>query len=336
MVIVTFRPIFMAVTALELRSERWRYTVKTPLTLALLAIATPASAALSRTTIPTSGGFVQAGASPIGQSFFTTPGNDFEALYDDATDDFSEGFFSGVGSVARSASATTANSNSTGFGQVSMGQLRFTCNSTSPNAGFANGLGHGGFRENFVVNGGAPGTQAWMLVDIAVTGSMSASGFAGAANFNIAAFVDDNELRSDEPGWDNGNSDPISTDRQRAIWGVSTSFVGDSDSRVISDMITFAVPITIGETFNFGIYGYAVAGKRSSSGVAGSSSSGIDFGNTITWEGARIVDANGSLISGTSIGSDTGLDWESRVPAPGTASLALAGLLASTRRKRKN
>jgi len=280
-------------------------TIVTLLTLTSVSV----NGAIDRTSIPVPGGFVQAGVSPIGQGFFLIVGSDFGILYDDPGDDFSEGSFAGLGPISRSANASTPDSNGSSTAEVGMGIMRFVANNIAPNAGFGNAGAHGGFKENFLVSGGTPGAQAWMLVDVSVEGTMEAAGFAGSTSVSLGAFKDDFELRANEPFWDNGNSDPISTDRQRAKWGVSTSSIGDVDSRIIDDMITFSVPITLGTTFDFGIYGFAVAGKRSSSGVSGSSSSSIDFGNTIAWIGAQVVDASGSPIAGATISGDSGFDW---------------------------
>ena len=127
-------------------------------------------------------------------------------------------------------------------------------------------------------------------------------------NTDIAnVFQEFERVGGNEPFWDHGGSDGISTDRQRATWGVSTDAVGQTVDRTIDDMITFSVPITLGEPFNLGIYGFADAGKRSSSGVPGSSSAGVDFG--ITWVEARVVDGGGVTIAGATISGETGLDW---------------------------
>jgi len=292
-------------SGLLLEGANMKSAIATLLTLSTVS----AIGAIDRTTIPVPGGFVQAGVSPIGQGFFLIVGSDFGVLYDDPGDDFSEGSFAGLGPISRSATVTTADSDGSSTAEVGMGVMRFVANNTAPNAGFGNAGAHGGFKENFLVAGGTPGTQAWMLVDVSVEGSMDAAGFAGSTSLSLGAFKNDIELRAFEPFWDNGNSDPISTDRQRATWGVSTSSINDVDSRIIDDMITFSVPITLGTPFDFGIYGFAVAGKRSSSGVSGSSSANIDFGNTVVWTGAQVVDASGSPIAGATISGDSGFDW---------------------------
>jgi hypothetical protein len=281
--------------------------MKSATAVVLACVSVPAIGAIDRTTIPTPGGFVQAGVSPIGQGYFLVVGDDFEPLYNDPGDDFSEGSFAGVGPIARSASASSANSEGGSTAEVGMGYMAFIATNVASNAGFGNAGSHGGFKENFLVTGGTPGAQAWMLVDVSIEGTMEAAGFAGRAILNLGAFKDDIELRGNEPFWDHGGSDAASTDRQRATWGVSTSAVGQTVDRTIDDMITFSVPITLGEPFNLGIYGFADAGKRSSSGVPGSSSAGVDFG--ITWVEARVVDAGGATIAGVTISGETGLDW---------------------------
>lgn len=277
-------------------------------TAAILACVTvPAFGSISRTTIPTPGGFVQAGVSPIGQGFFSIVGDDFEPLYNDPGDDFSEGSFAGIGPVLRSASASTADSNGNSTAQAGMGYMDLAATNVAPNASFGNAGAHGGFKENFLVTGGTPGAQAWMLVDVSIAASMNAAGFAGRAFLNIGAFKNDIELRSNEPFWDNGNSDSISTDRQRASWGLATFAAGENTARTVDDMITFSVPITLGTPFNLGIYAFADAGKRSSGGAPGSSSATINSG--VTWVQARVVDAAGTTIMGTNISGETGLNW---------------------------
>jgi len=299
--------------------------------LALLSFVSSGHAALSQSNLIAPGGFVQSGVTPVGQGFFLNVGSDFEILYNDAVDVFSEGSFSGIGTVTRS----TAQANRASTGTVSMGQIRLTANSTSPNQGFANGGVHGGFKENFTIATSSPGTTGWMLVDVLVSGSASAAGFAGRAGFKVGAFKDDLVLLNDNPHWDNGNSDPGAAGLQQGQWRVSTFASGTSDSRVVSDMITFAVPITFGDGFTFGIYGFASAGKRSSSGVPGTSSASIDFGNTITWGGINaILDANGNEIANYTLTSDTGLDWTGVVPAPGASVVFAMGMTGVVRRRR--
>jgi len=300
-------------------------------------VATPASAALSRLSITAPGGFVQAGVSPVGFGFFLVVGSDFESLYNGVGDDFSEGAFSGLGSITRSAAAVTTNTSGSSMAFATMGQIKLKASSTSPNLGFANGGAHGGFKENFTVSGGVPGAAGWMLVDILVSGSASASGAAGSAGFSIGGFKDGIELRNNNPFWDNGNSDPASTDRQRAKWRVSSFASGTTDSRVVNDMITFAVPITFGVQFSFDIYGFAEAGKRSSGSAPGLSSASVDFFNTITWGGINaILASNGSTISSSSVVGSTGLDWTGVVPAPGALLVFGLGSLVSIRRNRRN
>ncbi|MCA9276863.1 MAG: hypothetical protein KDA29_12630 [Phycisphaerales bacterium] len=287
---------------------------------ALLAcITVPAFGSISRTTIPVPGGFAQAGVSPIGQGFFLIVGDDIEPLYNDPGDDFSEGSFSGIGPITRSASAASMDASGSSSSEIGMGYINFVATNTAPNTTFGNAGAHGGFKENFIVTGGTPGTEAWMLVQVSIDGTMNASGFAGRAALNIGAFKDDIELRSSEPFWDNGNSDPISTDRQRATWGLSTSSFDENLDRTVSDMITFSVPITLGEPFNLGIYAFGNAGKRSAGGVAGSSSAAINF--SVDWAGAQVVDAGGTAISGAAITGDTGLNWTSG-PTPCPPDLA--------------
>jgi len=284
---------------------------------ALLALSSlPALGAIDRTTIPVPGGFAQAGVTPLGQGSILIVGSDFETQYSNPGDDFSEGSFAGTGPISRSAAAVTADTNGSSTSEVGLGVMRFVAASTSPNTGFGNALAHGGFKENFLVSGGTPGAQAWMLVDISVEGSLSATGASGRALVRLGAFKDDIELRFNEPFWDNGNSDAISTDRQRAQWALSTFAVRDNLSRIVDDMITFSVPITIGVPFDLGIYGLAHAGKRSSGGTPGNSSAGSNFGNTIAWAGARVIDGSGTIIPGAIITGDSGLDWTGPAECP--------------------
>lgn len=284
--------------------------------LLLASASAHAMGSINRTTIPVPGGFVQAGVTPVGKGAFPIVGSDFEPYFDGPDDDFNEVAFAGPGPVLQAASASTANSSGSASAEAGMGVMRFVATNMAPNAGFGNAGAHGGFKENFVVTGGTPGAQAWMLVDVSVHGTMDAAGFAGRALLTMGAFKDDQELRSSEPFWDNGASDAIGTDRQRAQWAIATASFNASDSRVVNDMITFSVPVTLGQPFNLGMYGFADAGKRSSSGVAGSSSASVNFGNGIACAGARVVDAGGAVIPGAVISGDSGVNWAAGVACP--------------------
>ncbi|MEZ6162890.1 MAG: GC-type dockerin domain-anchored protein [Phycisphaerales bacterium] len=197
--------------------------------------------------------------------------------------------------------------------EIGMGYINFVATNTAPNTTFGNER-LAAFKENFIVTGGTRhrGMDARSGLN---RRHDERPGFAGRAALNIGAFKDDIELRSSEPFWDNGNSDPISTDRQRQHGGSTSSFDENLD-RTVSDMITFSVPITLGEPFNLASTPSATQANAQRRRRRLIQPAGHQL--HVNWAGAQIVDAGGTAINGAAIlTGDTGLNWTSGpMPCP--------------------
>jgi hypothetical protein len=181
--------------------------------------------------------------------------------------------------------------------QAGMGHVHLQADNASPqNIQFPVAVSGGGWSESMVVDvAGHTGQAATWLFEVAVDGSLSAAA-GGSAGVMVNAYKNEQELMSNVVGWDNGGSDNFTTDRQRAAWRASRN-----DNRNVVDEVTFAVPITLGQSFVWGVYATAQAGMASFGGVNDDA---------------------------TSLVSASGIDWQSASPVPGPASWAL--LLAGT------
>ena len=149
----------------------------------------------------------------------------------------------------------------------------------------------------------------------------------GSAAFAATAYKNEIELRNSVSGFDKGGSDSFTTDRQRVGWTVSRT--GD---RAIDDLVTFAVPITIGQSFSWGVYATVQAGTASLvPPINGSWTSGsADFLHTLRYAGSGGVLLGGQLYDNAELVAHSGIDWRQAmpVPEPGTWALMLAGLAA--------
>jgi hypothetical protein len=172
-----------------------------------------------------------------------------------------------------------------------------------------------------------------------VSGSLAASGPAGAASFFLTAYRNDIELQRAVFGFNGGaQSNTGATDRQRVVWSVAS--FGTNESMTITDSIAFAVPIIFGQSFTRGVYGSALAGMRASGSSQVISSSSVDFLHSALWGGIGAVYGPGNIAVGAfTVASASGFDWTAAapVPEPGAWGLMLGGLcvvVSITRRRR--
>ena len=163
------------------------------------------------------------------------------------------------------------------------------------------------------------GQSGFMQFTLHANGTLFASGFAGAASLTVTGYKDSAQLMMNG-FFSPGNSDLIGTDRQYGHWAIATYGNPPTDGKSVNDTVTFAVPITFGTPFKLGIYAAARAGMRSSSGVAGNSTAQSHFGGAgLTWGGVTNVFNNGVPISGYTISSSSGTNWNGPLgpPIPG-------------------
>jgi hypothetical protein len=250
------------------------------------------------------------------------------------------------------ATAPAANGTSTAQGEVSMGAIHMKASNNSVNYGFNAGGVNGGWTQRMHATGGTAGTAGYFQYDVQVDGALFAQGFAGAASVGVAAYKNGalvtQYLPANAPKIIHGaNEHPVSTSMQYSEWAVSSSgYFGPSDpywsaSQSFADTVTFVLPVIYGQDFDLGIYAYALAGMRSASGVAGMSTSTVDFWNTIRWGGLHAAyDAQGNLLQGVRLIASDGTDWTgpyaAPVPEPETYAMMMAGIgLLGWARRRK-
>lgn len=305
----------------------------------LCAVAGVSVQAQSQSSINGTGGFVSACAYSNSGSGFN-PGGNLPALFGSAN--CNSDTFSGNGSVTESATYNSGLTSNQSQGTVGLGTLHLSASNSAPNNSYFSAAGaNGGWTETLVANAANQAGHAGVtVVALKVTGSLAAHGFAGASSFQLTGYKDKNQLTIyGLSGLYNygSQSNPIGTDRQIANWSVATDYYyvsgqGLNDaSATIDDTINFAIPVTLGQSFSFGVYGYALAGMRSASGVAGISTAGTDFSHTVTWGGVvGIYDSNGQLLSDYSLTSASGADWTrpftAPVPEPESYAMMLVGL----------
>ena len=295
---------------------------------AMLLLAASAQAGPSQSTVPPPGGFASACASQISSGVTYTPGQDLTASFSFWPGQFTcqSQAFSGAGGLA----AADAQWSSTGVDnsneiQAEMGRIRMAADSTARNdIQFPVAVAGGGWSERMVVNlDGHTGEAAVWTFQMAVDGHLWAGG--GAASVLMNGYRNNTELSKYVTGFDKGGSDSFTTDRQRVGWAVSRT--GD---RAVGDLVTFAVPITIGESFSWGVYATVKASTASLvPPINGSlTSASADFLHTLRYAGSAGVLLGGQLYDNAELVAESGIDWTQAmpVPEPGTWALMLAGL----------
>ncbi len=291
------------------------------LTLAL-ACAGTAGAGWSWSIAPAPGGFVQAGSGPSTPGAWNWPGSDYTGQWSGAGADFEEGSYSGNTSATADASSGDGSYSNSGNVTAGLGWLNaFAANNAPNSSNFAAGASNGGWSELFTVSHPShTGQQGYLVFTLDVNGTLFASGFAGSASFSLTGYVDGGQLMIN-PYFDAGGSDLLSTDRQFGHWAVATYGNPPTESKTVSDTVTFAVPFTFGTQFKLGIYAHALAGMRSSSSVLGNSTAESDFsGEGLRWGGiSAVLLQNGTPVNGAVIVSGSGLDWGGPVTPPSPA-----------------
>jgi len=303
--------------------------------LPLLLIGADAGASYSQADISAPGGFISAFA---GLQNGSSPwaGSNYATAYSAADLVLNEQTFA-TGSASASASYSVGDNTNSAQGTVGFGKIAFGASNSASNVDFSAGALNGGWVDSHLFSApGLAGQAGLWIFTLDISGTMAATGFAGLAQFHVTGYKDGFQLMLNAQ-FDPGNSDPISTDRQAAQWGLATSAAGESFSRTIDDTVTFAVPFTWGTEFDLGIFAAARAGKRSSSGVPGISTADLDFLHTLTWGGTVGVFANGVEVFDYTQISGSSIDWSvpTAVPVPAMVLpflFGLGGLLGAARR----
>lgn len=301
-----------------------RWLRRLPLTLPLLGAAA-AQAGPSQSTTPVPGGFVSACASPISSGITWTPGLDLTAHFiswpgrascDSMT-------FAGLAGGATTASQASGSTASQAAASAGLGHIRLEAvNQGRYSDQFPTSVGGGGWRDTVTVQmAGLEGTAAIWTFAVAVDGTLHAED-GGRVRAELNAYKNGQELNKNVAGHDRGDSDLFTTDRQRVAWGVSR----DGD-RSIDDRIVFAVPVTIGQAFDFGVYATLAASTAAFSGSNQLTHASGDFMHTFRYAGSWGLSIGGEPVNGYGIESASGVNWllASPVPEPSTAMLLALG-----------
>ncbi len=194
------------------------------------------------------------------------------------------------------------------------------------------------FGDSFVVHsaGVADGASALLLFNINVSGSLDVSGtYAGS-----------NKSWSGNPSWSSSvGLAGYAFDQGQTLykWANSNNGIHSSDAVLsgsgLLGSIPYSVPVTLGNTINLTLAGYAEAyGCGASAYGSGSADSSCtsDFAHTISWGGISGLMVGDTLISDFSAQSLT-TDFDYRyaatpaaVPLPAAGWLLLSGLLGLT------
>lgn len=234
---------------------------------ASIAVALPAFAAPKQSDVSPPGGFVAACGASSTSTNVMAYGAELAASWshpayaDKHSCNAME--FSGAGSSGTaSASFVAPNIANTAQGSASMGLVRLAATNASPaNAPFAQGAANGGWSDSSTVTiDGMSGSAVW-LFDVAFSGALHTIG--GATGFGATAYKDTKELKRDVSGFNPGGSDTSGSGAQRVRWDVAAPDWTSERSRGVIDVVTFAVPVTLGTSFVWGAYGSLYAGQRS-------------------------------------------------------------------------
>jgi hypothetical protein len=293
----------------------------------LLLSAAAALAGPSQGTIDAPGGFATACASEISSGSTHTPGLALESL--------ATGFpgratcqsqvFSGAAGVGSATAAWSApNVQNQSSVTARMGSIGFQAGNVAPlNVQFPIAVAGGGWSESMTIDlAGHAGESAVWLFKVDVQGLLSAAN-NGLSSVAMNVYKNEQELFSSVPGFDRGDSDPFGADRQRVSWGVVRN-----GQRSIDDQVTFAVPVTLGQSFVWGVHGTIRATTASFSAQSTASTAQADFLHALRYGGSAALMLGGVAVDGYTLSSASGIDWTAAAPVPEPGALALwaAGL----------
>lgn len=296
---------------------------------ALLSAA--AQAAPRQQDVVPPGGFLNVCAAPSGGGSGFWAGDDITGQF--ASGNCNAHYFTTGGPVSGSASSSAPSISNSSAGAARMGWVQMVAENHSPAATFFAHAGvNGGYTDNLAVNlAGHAGESGYLLVRVAVMGTMWATAETGSAGFEVVPYVNKALISAANPGYDDGSSNHLwSTDRQVGAWAVASA---PDASMTVNEVVTFSLPVVIGQSMDVGLYANADAGQRSSGGFPGwMANSGMQFTSFLA--GASLM-LDGQAVQGFSINSASGLDWSvGVVPEPGAWVLMLAGLGVVARRRR--
>lgn len=312
------------------------------LLVAALGLAAPALAAFQQSDVVPPGGFAAACAAASAGTNAVAYGGNLAANWSSPNavgtfqcDGQMFGGPSGSGvAVASFAANNIANSAQT---SATLGVAGLSATNASPgNTYFAQGAANAGWSDSSTLTvAGLSGSAIW-LFDVAISGTLHTIG--GGASFAATAYKNEVELMRSVTGFDPGGSDTFTTDRQRVRWSAVATGSTNERTRQVDEIVTFAVPVTLGTAFVWGVYGSGHAGQRAATtGETRIVTAELDFTNGLRYAGSRGVLVGGVLHDDYQIASASGIDWQAAAPVPEPAGWALmaAGLVAMLGRMRR-
>lgn len=311
----------------------WRPACRQALPAMLLSLATAAASAAgpSQSTVVPPGGFASACASQVSSGVTYAPGLDLTAGFAVWPGQYtceSLTFSGAVGVAAADAQWSAASIDNSTQVRAEMGRIGFAADSVArSDKQFPVAVSGGGWTERMVIHlDGHEGEAGIWTFQMAVDGDFLVGG-GGSTQVMMNAYRNQQELSKSVAGFDGGGSDGFTTDRQRVRWAM-----GGNGTRTVDDVVTFAVPVTIGQSFSWGVYGTLKAsiGNMGPPSSAVMTSSSADFLHTLRYAGSQGVTVGGQLYTDADLVADSGINWQQAmpVPEPGSWALMLAGLAA--------
>jgi hypothetical protein len=225
----------------------------------MATFAVPAAAGPSVFNVVPPGGFATACGSDLSSSNAFIPGVDVSTLGTFSPGHFTcqSQTFAGPAGVGHAAAQWTApNVSNAASSTAGMGLVQLQAQNTAPaNVQFPAGVGTGGWSETMTITApGLAGQAAVWTFAIEVQGTLDTDS-PNLARLFASAFRNQGELPNNVPGFSRSGSDAFTTDRQRVRWDA-----GSGQDRSFVDVVTFAVPVTLGQSFNWGVYAALSAG----------------------------------------------------------------------------
>jgi hypothetical protein len=302
----------------------------------LAALVAPAVAGPSVFNVAPPGGFATACGSDLSSSNAFLPGVDVSTLGTFNPGHFTcqSQIFAGSADTGQAAAQWTApNVTNSASSTAGMGIVQLQARNTAPaNVQFPAGVGTGGWSETMTITApGLAGQAAVWTFAVGVQGTLNTDS-PNLARLFASVFKNQGELPNNVPGFTLGGSDVFGTDRQRVRWDAATGA-----DRTINSVVTFAVPVTLGQSFNWGVYAALSAGMGAwspSLPTVGTTTAQVQ----LRYGGSTGLTVGGAAVADYTLNAASGLDWQAAtpVPEPRSAALLLAGvaMLGSLTRRR--